>query len=235
MISRMSTPAEQVRVDEGLWTSVDRYITDTVVPGDPALKAALEASTTAGLPEIQVAPNQGKLLHMLARVQGARAILEIGTLGGYSTIWLGRALPQGGRLITLEADPKHAEVARANIARAGLSGVVDLRLGLALDTLPKIAAEGRGPFDLVFIDADKVNIPDYFTWALRLTRPGSLILVDNVVRGGAVIEPKSEDVSVQGVRKFFAMVAAEPRVTATALQTVGSKGYDGIAILLVTS
>jgi len=235
MISRMSTPAEQVRVDEGLWTSVDRYITDTVVPGDPALKAALEASTAAGLPEIQVAPNQGKLLHMLARVQGARAILEIGTLGGYSTIWLGRALPQGGRLITLEADPKHAEVARANIARAGLSGVVDLRLGLALDTLPKIAAEGRGPFDLVFIDADKVNIPDYFTWALRLTRPGSLILVDNVVRGGAVIEPKSEDVSVQGVRKFFAMVAAEPRVTATALQTVGSKGYDGIAILLVTS
>ncbi|HYQ88725.1 MAG TPA: O-methyltransferase [Candidatus Binatia bacterium] len=231
----MSTPTEPVRADESLWSAVDRYITETVTPADPALKAALDASTAAGLPEIQVAPNQGKLLHMLARVQGARAILEIGTLGGYSTIWLARALPQGGRLITLEADPKHADVARANIARAGLSGVVDLRLGLALDTLPKIAAEGRGPFDLIFIDADKANIPDYFTWALRLTRPGSLILVDNVVRGGAVIEPKSEDGSVQGVRKFFAMLAAEPRVTATAIQTVGMKGYDGIAIALVTS
>ena len=235
MMGPMSTPAEPVRADESLWSAVDRYITETVTPADPALKAALDASTAAGLPEIQVAPNQGKLLHMLARVQGARAILEIGTLGGYSTIWLARALPQGGRLITLEADPKHADVARANIARAGLSGVVDLRLGLALDTLPKIAAEGRGPFDLIFIDADKANIPDYFTWALRLTRPGSLILVDNVVRGGAVIEPKSEDGSVQGVRKFFAMLAAEPRVTATAIQTVGIKGYDGIAIALVTS
>jgi predicted O-methyltransferase YrrM len=231
----MSAPTEPVRADESLWSAVDRYITETVTPADPALKAALDASAAAGLPEIQVAPNQGKLLHMLARVQGARAILEIGTLGGYSTIWLARALPQGGRLITLEADPKHAEVARANIARAGLSGVVDLRLGQALDTLPKIAAEGRGPFDLIFIDADKANIPDYFTWALRLTRPGSLILVDNVVRGGAVIEPKSEDGSVQGVRKFFAMLAAEPRVTATAIQTVGVKGYDGIAIALVTS
>jgi predicted O-methyltransferase YrrM len=234
-MGRMSTPTEPVRADESLWSAVDRYITETVTPADPALKAALDASAAAGLPEIQVAPNQGKLLHMLARVQGARAILEIGTLGGYSTIWLARALPQGGRLITLEADPKHAEVARANIARAGLSGVVDLRLGQALDTLPKIAAEGRGPFDLIFIDADKANIPDYFTWALRLTRPGSLILVDNVVRGGAVIEPKSEDGSVQGVRKFFAMLAAEPRVTATAIQTVGVKGYDGIAIALVTS
>jgi predicted O-methyltransferase YrrM len=234
-MGRMSTPTEPVRADESLWSAVDRYITETVTPADPALKAALDASAAAGLPEIQVAPNQGKLLHMLARVQGARAILEIGTLGGYSTIWLARALPQGGRLITLEADPKHAEVARANIARAGLSRVVDLRLGQALDTLPKIAAEGRGPFDLIFIDADKVNIPDYFTWALRLTRPGSLILVDNVVRGGAVIEPNSEDGSVQGVRKFFAMLAAEPRVTATAIQTVGIKGYDGIAIALVTS
>lgn len=234
-MGRMSTPTEPVRADESLWSAVDRYITETVTPADPVLKAALDGSAAAGLPEIQVAPNQGKLLHMLARVQGARAILEIGTLGGYSTIWLARALPQGGRLITLEADPKHAEVARANIARAGLSGVVDLRLGQALDTLPKIAAEGRGPFDLIFIDADKANIPDYFTWALRLTRPGSLILVDNVVRGGAVIEPKSEDGSVQGVRKFFAMLAAEPRVTATAIQTVGVKGYDGIAIALVTS
>jgi predicted O-methyltransferase YrrM len=231
----MSTPAEPVRVDESLWTAVDRYITDMLAPGDPALKAALEASAKAGLPEIQVAPNQGKLLHMLARVQGAREILEIGTLGGYSTIWLARALPKDGRLITLEADPKHAEVAQGNIARAGLAGIVDLRLGPALDTLPKIAAERRGPFDLIFIDADKPSIPDYFTWALKLSRPGSLILVDNVVRGGAVIEPRSEDASVQGVRKFFAMLAAEPRVTSTAIQTVGSKGYDGIAIALVTS
>src|SRR4029077_6881493 len=176
-----------------IWTAVDRYINDLFISPDAALIAAIQAIEAAGLPAISVSPPQGKLLQLLAKAVGARAILEIGTLGGYSTIWLARALPQGGRLITLEADPKHAEVARANIARAGLSGVVDLRLGLALDTLPKIAAEGRGPFDLVFIDADKVNIPDYFTWALKLTRPGSLILVDNVVRGGAVIEPKSED------------------------------------------
>jgi predicted O-methyltransferase YrrM len=231
----MSTPAEELRVDEGLWTAVDRYITDTLVPSDHALKAALEASAAAGLPEIQVAPNQGKLLNMLARAVGARQVLEIGTLGGYSTIWLARALPKDGRLITLEADPKHAEVARSNIARAGLAGIVDVRLGLALETLPKIAGEGRGPFDLIFIDADKATIPEYFTWSLKLSRPGSLILVDNVVRGGAVIEPGSEDPSVQGVRKFFAMLAAEPRVSATALQTLGSKGYDGIAIALVTS
>ena len=228
-------PTEQLRVDEGLWTAVDRYITDALIPSDPALTAALEASTAAGLPEIQVAPNQGKLLHMLARLQGARAILEIGTLGGYSTIWLGRALPKDGRLISLEVDPKHAEVARANIARAGLSGVVEIRLGPAIQSLPAIAAENRGPFDLIFIDADKVSIPEYFTWSLKLSRPGTLIVVDNVVRGGAVIESKSEDVSVQGVRKLFAMLAAEPRVTATALQLLGSKGYDGLAIALVTS
>jgi predicted O-methyltransferase YrrM len=228
-------PTEQLRVDEGLWTAVDHYITDTLIPADPALKAALEASTAAGLPEIQVAPNQGKLLHMLARLQGARAILEIGTLGGYSTIWLGRALPKDGRLISLEVDPKHAEVARANIALAGLASVVEVRVGPAIQSLPAIAAENRGPFDLIFIDADKATIPEYFTWSLKLSRPGTLIVVDNVVRGGAVIEPKSEDSSVQGVRKLFAMLAAEPRVTATALQTLGSKGYDGLAIALVTS
>ena len=230
----MNSTNEQVRVDEGLWTAVDRYITDLLAPNDDALEAALKASTAAGLPEIQVAPNQGKLLNMLARVQGARAILEIGTLGGYSTIWLARALPKDGRLITLEADPKHAEVARANIARAGLDGIVDVRLGPALETLPKVAAENKGPFDLVFIDADKASIPDYFTWALKLTRPGSLIIVDNVVRGGAVIEPGSEDPSVQGVRKFLSMLAAEPRATGTAIQVLGSKGYDGLAIALVT-
>jgi predicted O-methyltransferase YrrM len=231
----MNPPTEQLRIDEGLWNAVDRYITETLSLSDPALSAALEASTAAGLPEIQVAPNQGKLLHMLARMQRARAILEIGTLGGYSTIWLARALEPDGRLITLEMDPKHAEVARGNIARAGLSKLVDIRLGPAIQTLPALAAEGRGPFDLIFIDADKATIPEYFTWSLQLSRPGTLIVVDNVVRGGAVIEEKSEDASVQGVRKLFAMLAAEPRVTATALQTLGIKGYDGLAIALVNA
>ena len=229
----MNPPTEQVRVDEGLWTAVDRYLSELLVPHDSALDAALQASAEAGLPEIQVAPNQGKLLSILARILGARAILEIGTLGGYSTIWLARALPKDGRLITLEVDPKHAEVARSNIARAGLAEIVEVRLGPALEILPKIAAEGRGPFDLIFIDADKASIPEYFTWSLQLARPGGLIIVDNVVRGGAVIEPGSEDASVQGVRKFLAMLAAEPRVTATAIQTVGIKGYDGLSIALV--
>ncbi len=228
-------PTEELRVDEGLWTKVDRYITDTLIPAEPALQAALQSSTAAGLPEIQVAPNQGKLLHLLARSLGARRILEIGTLGGYSTIWLSRALPPDGRLITLELDPRHAEVAGANIARAGLSDKVEIRVGPAIQSLPKIAAENHGHFDLIFIDADKATIPEYFTWSLKMSRPGTLIIVDNVVRGGAVIEPKSEDTSVQGVRKLFAMLAQEPRVTATALQTLGSKGYDGLLIALVTS
>jgi predicted O-methyltransferase YrrM len=218
-----------------LWTAVDRYITDLLVPPDPALDGALEASAAAGLPPINVAPNQGKLLWLLARLQGARTILEIGTLGGYSTIWLARALPAGGRLITLEIDPKHAEVARASIARAGLAGVVELRLGRALDTLPQLAAQGRGLFDLIFIDADKPNNPDYFAWALKLSRRGSLIIVDNVVRDGAVADAASSDPSVQGVRRLNELLAAEPRVSATAIQTVGSKGYDGFAIALVQS
>jgi predicted O-methyltransferase YrrM len=217
------------------WTAVDRYITELFIPPDPALDAALRASSEAGLPQINVAPNQGKLLHILALSCGARSILEIGTLGGYSTIWLARALPPGGRLITLEADPKHAEVARANIARANLAEVVEVRLGKALDTLPQLAADGRGPFDLVFIDADKSNTAAYFDWALRLSRRGSLIIVDNVVRNGAVIDAASNDASVQGVRRFNAALTAEPRVTATAIQTVGSKGYDGLAIAIVTS
>src|SRR5450432_3488265 len=216
------------------WTSVDRYITGLLVPSDPALDAALESSTAAGLPAINVAPNQGKLLHLIARIHGARAILEIGTLGGYSTIWLARALPPGGRVVTLESDPKHAEVARANLARANLAGVVDVRVGRALDTLPQIAREGLGPFDLFFIDADKANIPNYFKWALDLSRPGSVIIVDNVVRGGAVLDGASMDPNVLGVRRFNELVAAEPRVSATAIQTVGSKGYDGFAIALVT-
>ncbi|WP_026605972.1 O-methyltransferase [Methylocapsa acidiphila] len=220
---------------EQLWTSIDQYITDLLVPADPALDAALKASDAAGLPKIAVAPNQGKLLHLLARIQGAKKILEIGTLGAYSAIWLGRALPPDGRLITLESDPKHAEVARANIARAGLGDLVDLRLGRALDVLPQLVAEGAGPFDLIFIDADKQNIPAYFTFALQLSRRGGLIIVDNVVRNGTVIDADSPDPNVQGVRRFNTMIAAEPRVSATEIQTVGSKGHDGFALVLVTA
>jgi predicted O-methyltransferase YrrM len=217
------------------WTAVDRYITDLFVPSDPALDAALRATADAGMPLINVAPNQGKLLHILALASRARAILEIGTLGGYSTIWLARALPADGRLITLEADPKHAAVARANIARAGLAEIVEVRLGRALDTLPQLASEGRGPFDLIFIDADKPNTAAYFAWALKLTRRGGLIITDNIVRGGAVIDEGSANASVQGVRRFNAALAAEPHVSATAIQTVGSKGYDGLAIAVVTA
>jgi predicted O-methyltransferase YrrM len=221
-------------LSQELWSAVESYITDLLVPPDPALEAALEASAAAGLPAINVAPTAGKLLQLLARIQGARAILEIGTLGGYSTIWLARALPAGGRLITLEADPKHAEVARENIARAGLAASVEVRVGKALETLPAVAAEGHGPFDLVFIDADKPSNPGYFAWAMRLTRPGSLIIVDNVVRDGKVADQASADPSVIGVRQLNELIAAEPRVSATAIQTVGSKGYDGLAVILRT-
>ncbi|MEH2072517.1 MAG: O-methyltransferase [Nostoc sp.] len=217
------------------WTAVDLYLTDLFVPPDPVLDAALEASATAGLPPHNVSPNQGKLLLLLAQLQKARTILEIGTLGGYSTIWLARALPKNGYLITLEANAKHAEVAQSNIARAGLSDVVELRLGQALSTLPQLAAEGRSSFDLIFIDADKPNNPDYLSWALQLSRRGSLIIADNIVRNGAVIDTGSSDTSVQGVRSFNELLASEPRVSATALQTVGSKGYDGFAIALVTA
>ncbi|WNG29604.1 O-methyltransferase [Cystobacter fuscus] len=217
------------------WTAVDRYITDHLVPPDAALDAALEASARAGLPAINVSPNQGKLLMLLAQVQGARTILEIGTLGGYSTIWLARALPKDGRLITLEFQPKHAELARANIERAGLSHLVEVRLGSALDLLPQLSAEKVGPFDLTFIDADKEHNADYFEWALKLSRVGSVIVTDNVVRNGAVLDPASPEASVQGVRRFYERVAAEPRVSATAIQTVGSKGYDGFSLARVTS
>ena len=218
-----------------LWTDIDRYITDLLMPPDPALDAALQATVDADLPQINVAPNQGKLLHLLAQIQGARSVLEIGTLGGYSTIWLARALPPDGRLITLEADPRHAEIARANIARAGLTEVVDVRVGRAADTLPQLADEGLGPFDLFFIDADKQSIADYFQWALRLSRRGSLIIVDNVIRRGDVLDASSEDPVVAGTRRFYDVLAAEPRVSATALQTVGSKGHDGFALALVTA
>ena len=217
------------------WAAVDRYITDMLVPPDPVLDAALAASDAAGLPAIQVAPNQGKLLALLAQLRGARSILEVGTLGGYSTIWMSRALPAGGRLITLEADARHADVARSNIAAAGLDGVVEVRLGKALDTLPRLASEGSGPFDLIFIDADKSNNPEYFSWALELSRVGTLIIVDNVIRSGAVIDSTSEDPDIQGTRRLYELMAAEPRVSATTIQTVGSKGHDGLAIALVTA
>src|SRR5205809_3728056 len=217
------------------WTAVDRYITDLLVPPDPALDAALQASAAAGLPAINVAPNQGKFLMLLAQIQRARNILEIGTLGAYSTIWLARALPPDGRLITLEAEPKHADVARANIARAGLAHLVEVRLGPALETLPRLAAEGAGPFDLIFIDADKPSYPDYFLWTLKLSRRGTVIVADNVVRDGAVIDPASDDPRVQGMRRFNELLAAETRVSATEIQTVGSRGYDGFALAMVVA
>ena len=220
-------------MSQELWTAVDRYITDLFVPPDAALDATLQATTAAGMPPIQVTPAQGALLQVLALAVGARRILEIGTLGGYSTIWLARALPAGGWLISLEADPRHAEVARANIARAGLADAVEVRLGRALETLPHLTAEGVGPFDLVFIDADKANTTAYFEWALKLTRPGSLIITDNVVRNGAVVDEHSQDRDVQGVRRFNAALAAEPRVAATVIQLVGSKGHDGMAFAVV--
>lgn len=217
------------------WTAVERYLTDALLEPDAALDAALADSVKAGLPPVNISPNMGKLLQMLARIKGVRNILEIGTLGGYSTIWLARALPAGGRLITLEINPKHAEIARTNIARAGLIDRVEVRLGQASEILPQLAAEERGPFDLSFIDADKESNSLYFDWALKLSRKGSLIVVDNVVRDGAVTDAASSDTMVLGVRRLMASLAAEQRVSATAIQTVGSKGYDGFAIALVVA
>jgi predicted O-methyltransferase YrrM len=215
------------------WTKVDRYISDELIPADPVLEAALAANASGGLPGIDVAPNQGMLLQLLARIQGAASILEIGTLGGYSTIWLARALHEGGRLVTLEAVPKHAEVARANIARAGLSDIVELREGSALDTLPELIREGAGPFDLIFIDANKEAYPEYFALSLELSRPGTVIVADNVVRGGQVAEPENGEERILGARRLHEIVGAEPRVSATTIQTVGSKGYDGFMLILV--
>jgi predicted O-methyltransferase YrrM len=217
------------------WSAVDEYIAGFLAPHDPALEAALQGSEEAGLPAIQVSPPQGKLLNLLARSIGARSILEFGTLAGYSTIWLGRALPEDGRLITLEAEPRYAEVARGNISRAGLGDAVDLRVGPALDALPQLHAEGVGPFDLTFIDADKVHTPDYFDWALEHSRSGSLIVADNVVREGTLGEANSDDPSVRAQRRLHEMIAGEPRVSATTIQTVGGKGYDGFTLALVTS
>jgi predicted O-methyltransferase YrrM len=215
------------------WIEVDRYISDLLISHDSALDAALANSEQAGLPQINVSPNHGKMLMLLAQLMGATRILEIGTLGGYSTIWLARALPSSGCLITLESKAKHAEVARANIEAAQLGASVELRLGAALDTLPKLVQEKGDPFDLVFIDADKQNNPQYFEWSLKLCRPGSLIVVDNVVRGGAVTDRGSSEPAIQGTRKLNEILAADPRVDATIVQTVGSKGYDGFALVRV--
>lgn len=218
---------------EALWTRVDRYLNKTLHPSDPQLEAALAANTAAHLPSIDVAPNQGKLLTLLAETQSAHRILEIGTLGGYSTICLARALPPGGQLITLELDPHHAEVALANIAQAGLAHAVELRLGPALDSLAKLHAEHVAPFDLIFIDADKPSYPQYLAAALKLSRPGTLILADNVIREGDAANSNSTDPNTQGVRQFLADLAANTHLSATALQTVGSKGHDGFAIARV--
>jgi predicted O-methyltransferase YrrM len=220
-------------VSDPTWNEVDRIVERQLIGEDADLDAALAANAAAGLPPIAVTPSQGKLLHLLARSLGARSILEIGTLGGYSSIWLARALAPGDRLVTLEADPAYAELAAANIARAGLAKLVDVRVGKALDTLPQLADEQPEPFDLVFIDADKVHTPDYFQWALRLTRPGSVIIADNVIRDGALADPDSSDSAVLGSRRLHEMLAAEPRVSATTIQTVGAKGYDGFTFVLV--
>lgn len=218
-------------MSEKLWTDVDNYFEGVLIGDDAALDAARKANRAAGLPDIAVAPNQGKLLHLMARMIGAKRILEVGTLGGYSAIWLARALPAGGELVTLEYNPKHADVARANIEAAGLADRVTVITGAAIDTLPTL----KGPFDFSFIDADKQSNPDYFQWALKLSRKGSVIVVDNVVRYGQVIDAKSDDPNIRGIRRLNEIMAAEKRVDATALQTVGVKGYDGLAVALVVA
>ena len=222
-----------MRDTETRWHAVDDYLVETFLPDEPAFALALADSETAGLPTIQVSPPQGRLLELLARMLNARKILEIGTLGGYSTLWLARGLAPGGRILTLELEAKHAEVARKNFARAGRQDAIELKLGPALETLPRLVAENAGPFDLIFVDADKANLADYFTWSVKLARPGTLILVDNVVRDGEVVNAASADDMVHGVRRMNARIAAEPRVSATVLQTVGGKGWDGLAFVLV--
>jgi predicted O-methyltransferase YrrM len=220
-------------VTQDTWSAVDDYVTGLLAPPDDALENALRAAEAAGLPQIQISPPQGKLLYLLAKTIGARSILEFGTLGGYSTIWLARALAPGGRVITLEADRRYAEVAQASIAAAGLGAIVEVRVGPALDQLPQLEAEEAGPFDLTFIDADKVHTPDYFAWALEHSRPGALIVSDNVVRDGQLADAGDEDPAIVAQRHFHDLLAAEPRVEATTIQTVGSKGYDGFNIARV--
>jgi predicted O-methyltransferase YrrM len=222
-------------MNQELWTAVDQYLVEQLIPADPVLESARQANAAAGLPAIDVSPVQGKLLHLLARMQRAERILEMGTLGGYSTIWLARALPPQGRLVTLEFQAKHVEVARQNLERAGLTSKVEMRQGPAATSLEQLHAEGAAPFDMIFVDADKRNNPVYLEWSLRLSRPGTLIVVDNVVRDGAVVDAQSEDPDIQGIRRFFEMLAKEPRLSATAIQTVGSKGYDGFVLALVVA
>jgi predicted O-methyltransferase YrrM len=218
-----------------LWSAVDGYLVEKLIPGDTVLDEVLRANAAGGLPAIDVAPNQGKLLHLLARIAGAKRVLEIGTLGGYSTIWLARALPADGKLISLEFEPRHAEVARANIERAGLSHVVEVRVGPAAESLAHLVSEDAAPFDFIFIDANKESYPEYLEWSLRLARIGTVIVADNIVREGELIDDTSTDIRVQGVRHLIEAIAANPRFDATALQTVGSKGYDGFALAIVQS
>jgi predicted O-methyltransferase YrrM len=229
MTQRPSAP-DELKV----WSAVDQYYGELLNPADPELEAALSESRAAGLPEIQVSPLQGRFLFLLARLRGARRILEIGTLGGYSTIWLARALPSDGRLVTLEANPTHARVAKANLVRAGLDRLVEVRLGQASETLRHVVQEGEAPFDLVFIDADKPSYPDYLEWSLKLCRQGSVIVADNVVRRGDVVNASDPDPNVQGVRRMTTLMAQHPRLLATVIQTVGVKGYDGFALAIVT-
>ena len=218
---------------QNLWTKVDRYFGGQLIAPDPALDAALAANREAELPAIDVTPLQGKFLELLVRMTNARRILEIGTLGGYSTIWLARALPANGSVVTLELEAKHAAIAASNLERAGLLERVDLRVGRAVDSLQTLVADNAAPFDLIFIDADKAGYPDYLDWSLRLSRPGTVLLADNVVRDGKVIDPKNPDPNIQGVRRFTERIAAEPRLSTTVLQTVGSKGYDGFTLAIV--
>ena len=219
--------------DAKRWNAVDAYFSETILGRDSVLEAALAANAAAGLPSIDVSPAHGKMLYLIARMAGAKKALEIGALGGYSSIWIARALPPEGRLLTLEAVARHADVARKNIERAGLSERVEVRQGAALESLPAIEAEGLGPFDFVFIDADKSNNPNYLGWAMRLSRPGTVIVVDNVVRSGRIADGSSRDPDVTGTRAMFEMMAREPRLEATAIQTVGDKGWDGFALAIV--
>lgn len=228
----MNDPSD---TNETLWNDVDSYFTDTLLPHDPVFAETLRAAEAGGLPPISVSAPLGMLLHVLVRTVGARRVLEIGTLAGFSTIWLARGVGEGGSVVTLELDPRHAEVARGNFERAGVQGIVDLRLGRALDSLAEIEKNGEGPFDLIFVDADKNTYPEYVRWALRLSRPGTLIVVDNVVREGRVLEESSDDPNMVGIRGALEILGAEPRLLATAIQTVGSKGYDGFAVALVTA
>ncbi|HEY4427917.1 MAG TPA: O-methyltransferase [Solirubrobacteraceae bacterium] len=220
-------------MSQELWDDVDGYTADLLVHEDDALRAAAEQSAAEGLPAIAVTPNQGKLLHLMVRMLGGGSVLEMGTLGGYSTIWLARAVHENGRVVTLEVEPRYAAVAAANIARAGIADRVEQRVGPALDTLRALAGEQAGPFDFIFIDADKPGTPQYFEWALELSRPGTVIVTDNVVRGGALVDPATEDPGVRGMREFHELLAAAPGASGTTIQTVGAKGYDGFTVALV--